>query len=95
MTEFAYDYVEIRRDYLAWTPTARDPLGDGVRIAPQHGIEEHQNMMNTTNGLDWHTKSMPHRPTNELPQPPMQKETMAEKSVDLTPSTNELPSSRG
>jgi Amt family ammonium transporter len=44
--EFAYDYVEVRRDYLAWTPAGKDQHEDGVRILPQHGIEEHQNMMN-------------------------------------------------
>jgi len=44
--EFAYDYVEVRRDYLAWTPAEKDPKEDGARVLPQHGIEEHQNMMN-------------------------------------------------
>ena len=44
--EFAYDYVEVRRDYLAWTPAEKEQRDDGVRIIPQHGIEEHQNMMN-------------------------------------------------
>lgn len=43
--EFAYDYVEVRRDYLAWTPAEKDQKEDGVRIVPQHGIEGHQNMM--------------------------------------------------
>jgi ammonium transporter, Amt family len=43
--EFAYDYVEVRRDYLAWTPAEKDPKEDGAKIVPQHGIEEHQNLM--------------------------------------------------
>jgi Amt family ammonium transporter len=45
--EFAYDYVEVRRDFLAWTPAKEEPAGDGHRIVPQHGIEEHQNLANT------------------------------------------------
>ncbi|ERT03121.1 ammonium transporter MEP1 [Sporothrix schenckii 1099-18] len=46
--EFAYDYVEVRRDYLAWTPAEKDPKEDGIRIIPQHGIEGHQMLMNGT-----------------------------------------------
>lgn len=46
--EFAYDYVEVRRDYLAWTPAEKDPKENGVRIIPQHGIEGHQMLMNGT-----------------------------------------------
>jgi Amt family ammonium transporter len=46
--EFAYDYVEVRRDFLAWTPAKEEPSGDGTKIVPQHGIEEHQNLANTT-----------------------------------------------
>ena len=32
--EFAYDYVEVRRDYLAWTPAQNEPLG-GEHSIPQ------------------------------------------------------------
>ena len=46
--EFAYDYVEVRRDFLAWTPAKEDPHSDAHRFIPQHGIEEHQNLANTT-----------------------------------------------
>ncbi|KAM7202168.1 ammonium transporter [Rhypophila sp. PSN 637] len=46
--EFAYDYVEVRRDYLAWTPAEREQKQDGAVVVPQHGIEEHQNMMTNT-----------------------------------------------
>jgi len=28
--EFAYDYVEVRRDYLAWTPGTAAPAAEGV-----------------------------------------------------------------
>ncbi|KAI1158938.1 ammonium transporter [Nemania serpens] len=45
--EFAYDYVEVRRDFLAWTPVKEEPVAGGHRFVPQHGIEEHQNMANT------------------------------------------------
>lgn len=48
--EFAYDYVEVRRDFLAWTPVKEEPVAGGHRFVPQHGIEEHQNLANT-NGL--------------------------------------------
>lgn len=45
--EFAYDYVEVRRDYLAWTPQKHDQLEDGHEIpaAERYGIGEHSEMM--------------------------------------------------
>ena len=45
--EFAYDYVEVRRDYLAWTPQKVDQLEDGHHIpaAARYGIGEHSDMM--------------------------------------------------
>lgn len=45
--EFAYDYVEVRRDYLAWTPQKVDQLEDGhhVPAAARYGIGEHSDMM--------------------------------------------------
>jgi Amt family ammonium transporter len=45
--EFAYDYVEVRRDYLAWTPAKGDPLsanGD-VPQGDRHGIPAHSQML--------------------------------------------------
>ena len=45
--EFAYDYVEVRRDYLAWTPASSDPRAGEVDL-PQHdrhGITEQKNMI--------------------------------------------------
>ncbi|GMG15936.1 unnamed protein product [Aspergillus oryzae] len=50
--EFAYDYVEVRRDYLAWTPQKHDQLEDGHHIpaAARYGIGEHSEMM-----FDGHT----------------------------------------
>lgn len=47
--EFAYDYVEVRRDYLAWTPAKDDPQdaateGD-VPVSDRHGIAEHSQML--------------------------------------------------
>ena len=44
--EFAYDYVEVRRDYLAWTP-AREEMEKvevGVEPGERHGIREHGEM---------------------------------------------------
>lgn len=46
--EFAYDYVEVRRDYLAWTPAEKEQKPDGVHVIPQHGIEAHAAMANGT-----------------------------------------------
>lgn len=45
--EFAYDYVEVRRDYLAWTPAKAQPH-DGGHDIPQnerHGIGQHGDML--------------------------------------------------
>jgi len=42
--EFAYDYVEVRRDYLAWTPADNHQKQDGVHIEPTHGILAHQDL---------------------------------------------------
>ena len=45
--EFAYDYVEVRRDYLAWTPAKGEAL-DHPHEIPQgerHGIHQHSEML--------------------------------------------------
>lgn len=42
--EFSYDYVEVRRDFLAWTPNRGEPASDGDVQEPQHGIRAHANM---------------------------------------------------
>jgi Amt family ammonium transporter len=49
--EFAYDYVEVRRDYLAWTPAKDEPSRTESRINPQdrHGIPQHSEMINGHN----------------------------------------------
>lgn len=43
--EFSYDYVEVRRDFLAWSPQRNDPAADGEALEPQHGIQEHASMV--------------------------------------------------
>ena len=45
--EFAYDYVEVRRDYLAWTPAHHGAHAEeaSVPAEQQHGISEHSNMI--------------------------------------------------
>lgn len=45
--EFAYDYVEVRRDYLAWTPSRSDALGEDQNIPmhQRHGINEHTDLL--------------------------------------------------
>ncbi|KAI6375427.1 hypothetical protein MCOR25_002992 [Pyricularia grisea] len=60
--EFAYDYVEVRRDYLAWTPAEKDPKEDGHAVMPQLGIEGHQTIHdNIINGVGSvrHTPAVP------------------------------------
>lgn len=46
--EFAYDYVEVRRDYLAWTPAKDEPEKTESHINPEdrHGIPQHSHMLN-------------------------------------------------
>lgn len=46
--EFAYDYVEVRRDYLAWTP-AREyhhQVNAQLNAAERHGISGHSELLN-------------------------------------------------
>jgi len=45
--EFAYDYVEVRRDYLAWTPAKDEPekIESNVNPGDRHGIPEHSDMI--------------------------------------------------
>ena len=45
--EFAYDYVEVRRDYLAWTPAKPAPEGKDYEIpqGERHGIQQHSEML--------------------------------------------------
>lgn len=45
--EFAYDYVEVRRDYLAWTPAKGDPEAHEHEIpqGQRHGIHQHSEML--------------------------------------------------
>jgi ammonium transporter, Amt family len=63
--EFAYDYVEVRRDYLAWTPANPDSNGvdPDVPQDQRHGIEEHQNMLkkegDTSSSSDHHPHQVP------------------------------------
>ncbi|RMZ81658.1 hypothetical protein DV737_g2409, partial [Chaetothyriales sp. CBS 132003] len=44
--EFAYDYVEVRRDYLAWTPAKAESGGVNADLLAdqRYGTEEHQTM---------------------------------------------------
>jgi ammonium transporter, Amt family len=63
--EFAYDYVEVRRDYLAWTPAQPEPI-DGEQDIPQeqrHGISDHKDMLagkySTSSGSDTGRKHVP------------------------------------
>lgn len=58
--EFAYDYVEVRRDYLAWTPTDKNADNANKREIPQgdrHGIEQHSQMLEGKEPSDTGEKS--------------------------------------
>ncbi len=44
--EFAYDYVEVRRDYLAWTPATEEPARSGdMPQHERHGVQPHSEML--------------------------------------------------
>lgn len=45
--EFAYDYVEVRRDYLAWTPAKGEPdaAEHDIPQGERHGIHAHSQML--------------------------------------------------
>ena len=44
--EFAYDYVEVRRDYLAWTPAKGEPSANSeIPQGERHGIPAHSQML--------------------------------------------------
>jgi Amt family ammonium transporter len=44
--EFAYDYVEVRRDYLAWTPASQNHGANAdVPQGERHGISQHSQML--------------------------------------------------
>lgn len=49
--EFAYDYVEVRRDYLAWTPAKEEPARTESNVLPgdRHGIPQHSEMIQGEN----------------------------------------------
>lgn len=45
--EFAYDYVEVRRDYLAWSPASKESQGADPNMSnsDRHGIQAHSEML--------------------------------------------------
>ncbi|KAJ9305639.1 hypothetical protein DTO217A2_4868 [Paecilomyces variotii] len=57
--EFAYDYVEVRRDYLAWTPQKNCQMEDGHQIpaAERYGIGPHSEMLEGRTPLEGASKS--------------------------------------
>ena len=44
--EFAYDYVEVRRDYLAWTRSSDDrrDKDEDIPMHERYGVGEHKDM---------------------------------------------------
>jgi ammonium transporter, Amt family len=61
--EFAYDYVEVRRDYLAWTPAAAEPAMEGT-VHPQHmyGTPAHSEMVSPGNIAESEGSEIHHQP---------------------------------
>jgi len=51
--EFAYDYVEVRRDYLAWTPGVNEQAAEGS-VHPTHlyGTPAHRDMVHPKAGSE-------------------------------------------
>ncbi|KAN0076082.1 Ammonium transporter AmtB-like domain containing protein [Elaphomyces granulatus] len=90
--EFAYDYVEVRRDYLAWTPQKTAQLEDGHEIphADRYGIGEHSEMLEyrtpTENASkeseedrENHRKPLPPAPRQVAEQDPLGEDQLGEK----------------
>ncbi|RDA89744.1 hypothetical protein CP533_1061 [Ophiocordyceps camponoti-saundersi (nom. inval.)] len=48
--EYSYDYVEVRRDFLAWNPHRDEPAADGEYFTPQHGIPQHAEIARSSDG---------------------------------------------
>lgn len=51
--EFAYDYVEVRRDYLAWTPSNNPDMPQHER----HGIAAHASALDPNRKMDGSSES--------------------------------------
>jgi len=59
--EFSYDYVEVRRDFLAWSPHRVEPCQNGeVVIEPQHGIQEHASLAHSDPIIPAHEEKKDH-----------------------------------
>jgi Amt family ammonium transporter len=87
--EFAYDYIEVRRDYLAWTPThGRPTSAKDAEITPEkrHGIPEHAQILAES-------KSTAGSDTSETPTPvPTTTTTTATASAEKKASDTVSPS---
>lgn len=66
--EFAYDYVEVRRDYLAWTPGTKDHMGVDPDMPQEmrHGIQAHSAMLKKED-LSHSSDTSSHGHTHGLP----------------------------
>ena len=72
--EFSYDYVEVRRDFLAWSPHRVEPAQNGeVVIEPQHGIQEHASLA--------HSPSFHSEPVAQHPEAEKKDASVADDSV--------------
>lgn len=65
--EFAYDYVEVRRDYLAWTPAsdAKGAASSDIPMGRRHGIPQHSQMIEGKDPEAQSGNDSPSEPHNE------------------------------
>lgn len=73
--EFAYDYVEVRRDYLAWTPQRPVQNAHGHHVPREniYGIDEHVSMFSappSTHGVPPTKEGCPVSPSHSSTQLP-------------------------
>lgn len=66
--EFAYDYVEVRRDYLAWTPAKEHFHGEShISSGDIHGIPGHSEM--ASHGIPVHEDAIEGQSERSSPVP--------------------------
>jgi Amt family ammonium transporter len=80
--EFAYDYVEVRRDYLAWTPGTANPAGEGmVDTQYLYGTPAHSEMISPSR-IPTIDATDPTAADSNKDQKEREKEKSSEKSLE-------------
>jgi len=85
--EFAYDYVEVRRDYLAWTPTSKDQnsVDPDMPQEHRHGIEEHSRLIKSSNDASSSSNTADITPQEHSVQAPGDRHAEAAEDNEKTP----------